>query len=126
MQYTVIINGQSYDLPGKTLTVVDQMEQVEKIDMQKGVSIREKYRKVFDFLSGMIGRENMKEAFGTDSLDDTVDLNELTLAYLGVKESYEKPVMDFKTSQSMDKFNSLPIDKISNLANAAKNVQQLI
>ena len=43
MVYTVIINDRSYDLPSKTLKVVEEMERVSKIDEQKGLSIREKY-----------------------------------------------------------------------------------
>ena len=43
MEYTVIINNQSYDLPKKTIKIMEDMEKVSKIDSVKGLGIRDKF-----------------------------------------------------------------------------------
>ena len=57
MQYTVIINGQSYDLPKKTMKVVEEMDKVAKIDSVKGLSIRDKFKALYDFIVSLVGKE---------------------------------------------------------------------
>ena len=46
MVYTIISDDmQSYDLPGKTLKIVEKIEDVLKNDARKDLSIREKYKR---------------------------------------------------------------------------------
>ena len=112
MQYTVIINGQSYDLPKKTMKVVEEMDKVARIDSVKGFSIRDKFKKLFDFIRNLVGEENAKEILGSDNL------SEVTLAFKQIMDAYDKPIADYQVERAREKFNSLPIDKISNLAGA--------
>lgn len=117
MQYTVIINGQSYDLPKKTMKVVEDMDRVAQIDSVKGIGIRDKFKKLFEFIRNLVGEENAKEILGSDNLDE-VDLSEVTLAFKQIMDAYDKPIADYQAERTREKFNSLPIDKISNLAGA--------
>ena len=123
MQYTVIINGQSYDLPKKTVKVVEEMDKVAQIDNVKGLGIRDKFKALFDFIGGLVGKEAAKEILGSDKLDE-VDLSEVTLTFAKIKDAYDKPLEDYNTDKSFQKLNSIPTDKIVQLANVANQMSQ--
>jgi hypothetical protein len=123
MNYTVIINGQSYDLPKKTMKVVEEMDKVAHIDNVKGIGIRDKFKALFDFISNLVGKENAKEILGSDKLDE-VDLSEVTLAFAKIKDAYDKPLEDYNTDKSFQKLNSIPTDKIVQLASVANQMSQ--
>jgi len=123
MEYTVIINGQSYDLPKKTMKVVEEMDKVAQIDNVKGIGIRDKFKALFDFIGGLVGKETAKEILGSDKLDD-VDLSEVTLTFVKIKDAYDKPLEDYNTDKSFQKLNSIPTDKIVQLANVANQMSQ--
>lgn len=123
MQYTVIVNGQSYDLPKKTIKVVEEMDKVAQIDNVKGLGIRDKFKALFDFIGGLVGKEAAKEILGSDKLDD-VDLSEVTLTFAKIKDAYDKPLEDYNTDKSFQKLNSIPTDQIVKLANVANQMSQ--
>ena len=123
MQYTVIVNGQSYDLPKKTIKVVEEMDKVAQIDNVKGLGIRDKFKALFDFIGGLVGKEAAKEILGSDKLDD-VDLSEVTLTFAKIKDAYDKPLEDYNTDKSFQKLNSIPTEKIVQLANVANQMSQ--
>ena len=123
MNYTVIVNGQSYDLPKKTMKVVEEMDKVAQIDNVKGLGIRDKFKALFDFIGGLVGKEAAKEILGSDKLDE-VDLSEVTLTFAKIKDAYDKPLEDYNTDKSFQKLNSIPTDKIVQLANVANQMSQ--
>lgn len=123
MVYTVIINGQSYDLPKKTMKVVEEMDKVAQIDSVKGLSIREKFKKLYDFIVSLVGKENAVEILGSEKLDE-VDLSEVTLTFKKILDSYEKPLSDYEIEKSNSKFSNYPLDKIVELAKVAKDMPQ--
>jgi hypothetical protein len=117
MQYTVIINGQSYDLPKKTVKVVEEMDKVAQIDTVKGIGIRDKFKALFDFIGSLVGKDAAKEILGSDKLDE-VDLSEVTLTFKKIMDAYDKPLTDYQADKAREKFSNLPIDQITNLAGA--------
>ena len=117
MQYTVIINGQSYDLPKKTVKVVEEMDKVATIDSVKGIGIRDKFKKLYDFIVSLVGKENATEILGSDKLDE-VDLSEVTLTFKKIMDAYDKSLTDYQADKAREKFSNLPIDQIANLAGA--------
>lgn len=123
MVYTVIINGQSYDLPKKTMKVVEEMDKVAQIDSVKGLSIREKFKKLYDFIVSLVGKENAVEILGSEKLDE-VDLSEVTLTFKKILDAYEKPLDDYEIEKSNSKFSNYPLDKIVELAKVAKDMPQ--
>lgn len=124
MQYTVIINGQSYDLPKKTIKVYEEVERVSKVDDVKGMSLRDKFKTLFDFITSLVGKENAKEILGSDKLDE-VDLSEVTLAFKQIVDAYDKPLEDYSLSKSYSKLDGIPVENIVKLVNAAEKAQQL-
>lgn len=119
MNYTIIIRGKSYELPAKTMKVVEKMEELERVDSDSRISIREKYRKVYDFFCMVVGKDNANEILGSDKLEE-VDLNDITVAYLRIKQAYDKPIEDFNTNKTREKLDMLPLDKIIELSKVAK------
>lgn len=124
MEYTVIINGRSYELPKKTLAVMEKLDDVLKVDSIQGMSIRQKYEKLHTFVKDIFGEEKIAEVLGSNKLDD-IDTSELSLIVIKINESYEKPLTDYKQEMTMRKFNGLPIEKMNALANGAKAVSNM-
>lgn len=122
MIYTVILNGQSYDLPKKTMAVWSELDKILKIDEIKNLSLRDKYKKVYDFIGNLLGHENMSEIFGSNNLDE-IDLNELALAIKKIKEAYEEPLKNYQMEQSLEAFNRIPLDKLDKIAGLTNLVQ---
>ena len=121
MNYSVIINDQAYELPNKTISVVKDLDRLMKIDSVKGLGIEERYRELYNFEKNLLGEENVKNILGTDNFND-VDLSTVTLTFLKIKDTYEKPVADYKIEKSMSTLNSMQVDKVVNLMNVAKEV----
>lgn len=123
MVYTVILNGHSYDLPAKTVSVWDALDQVLKLDSRKDLSLAQKYRKMLDLVAYLIGEDSISEVFGSADLD-AIDTNEIALAVLKIKDSYEKPLRDYTLEQNMEQFNSLPIEKIKAVNQAFESAER--
>lgn len=121
MEYTVIINGKSYDLPKKTIEVVEKIDAVLKVDSIKGMDLRNKFQKLHDFTSDLLGKENAVEVLGGDTID-SVDLSEVTLATRKIIDAYDKPIADYEADKTKSKLNALPIEKIISLANSAQRM----
>lgn len=121
MDYTIIINGRSYDLPKKTLAVVEKLDEALKVDSVKGYSLRQKFEKLHTFVKGLVGEENAKEIFGSDNLSE-IDLSEITLTVKMIMDAYEKPINDYDMEKRTASLNNLPIDKIVSISKAAQSV----
>lgn len=122
MIYTVITeSGQSYDLPPKTLKVVESIEKVANLN-KTGKSLREKYRVLFDCLVQFLGKENLKEIFGTDSFEEC-DLSDISILYQKILNAYNKPEEEFQLKETLKTFDSIPVEKITSFANAATKLK---
>lgn len=121
MEYTIIINGQSYDLPKKTVSVMEKMDEVLKVDLVKGYTVRQKFEKLHGFIKGLVGDENAKEMFGSDDIAE-IDTSELTLTVKKIVDAYDKPITDYDAEKSRNKLNELPVEKIISIAKAAEKM----
>ena len=90
MEYTVIVNGKSYDLPKKTIAVAESLEEVLKVD-STNLKIRQKMEKLHRFSKDLLGEDNVKEILGTDDLEEA-DTSALAMLVLNINEAYEKCV----------------------------------
>ena len=127
MEYIVIINDRSFDLPKKTLSVVEKIDAVLKVDTTKGLSIRQRFEKLHAFVKEMVGEENAAEALGSSNLSE-IDLSEIVLATKKIIDAYEKPITDYENEKKKEQYDSLPMDKIITMTKAAQsfaNVQMM-
>lgn len=120
MIYTVIINDRSYDLPKKTLAITEALEQTAKVD-ELSIPTREKYRKVLDCVISLLGKDAVVEALGSTDLNE-VDLSEVTIAFRKIVDGYNKPVQDYVNASGRGALDGMPIDQMTNLANAATKI----
>lgn len=121
MEYTVIINDRSYDLPDKNLKVVEEMDAVVKIDDKRGMSIRDKYKRLYAFIVGLVGAENAKEILGSDNIEE-VDLCEVTLTVKKILDAYEKPLVEYQTQQMEEQLRRLPMEKMAGITRAMDSI----
>lgn len=120
MEYTIIINEQSYDLPKKTLSVTEKIDDILKVDATN-LSVRKKFEKLHGFMKDVVGDEAAKEMFGSDNLAE-IDLSEVTLAVRKVIDAYDKPLTDYDAEKATRAFDSIPIDKIISMTKAAEKM----
>lgn len=123
MEYTIIINGRSYDLPKKTVSVMEKMDSALKVDNLR-IKARQKFEKIHEFVKDMIGAENAKEAFGSDNLEE-IDLSELSIAVLKINDTYNQPLTDYKIEKMRATMNGMQTEKIAALANSATAIANL-
>ena len=118
MEYTIIVNGKSYDLPKKTISVMSALDEVARVDENKNLDLRQKYDRRHRFMKDILGAESSKEIFGSEHLEE-IDLSEITLAVNKVIDAYEKPVNDYNQEKNMSKLNGVPFEKSIALSKAA-------
>ena len=123
MEYTVVINERSYDLPKKTVAVMEQLDYILKIDNCR-IKARQKFERMHAFVKDMIGEENAKEAFESDNLEE-IDMSELTLAILKINDAYNQPLTDYKVEKMRVAMSSMQTDKIAALANSASTIANI-
>jgi len=118
MEYTIIVNGQSYDLPKKTITVMSELDEVLRIDSNTKLSLKQKYEKLHVFVKKLFGDDAAKEMLGTDNLAE-VDLSELALIIRQIDDAYMRPITEYSTRKAAEDINALNIDKVVELVKLA-------
>ena len=123
MIYTIIVDGRSYDLPKKTLEVMAAIEAVIKVDENPNIPIREKYKRLHDFIIHIVGEEAARQILDSDELSE-IDLSDMTITFQKIVAAYNKPVEDYKNSQGLDALNQIPIEKLIALGKVADKMQK--
>lgn len=121
MIYTIIAsNGQSYDLPAKTIGVMDSLNNILKID-QTDLGLKQKYQKILEFAVNVLGDEAVKEILGSDKVND-IDVGELELIILKIKAAYDKPIEEYRTEQLENSLEGIPTEKLVALTKAVNTI----
>lgn len=123
MIYTIISDDmQSYDLPSKTLKVVEKIEDIIKTDARRDLSIREKYKKIHSFVIDILGKDAAREILGGDKLDE-IDMSVLSITCKKIMDAYDKPVEDYNRSKVQQSLDEIPLDKVSELIKATDDMK---
>lgn len=121
MIYTIIAsNGQSYDLPTKTIGVMDSLNNILKID-QTDLGLKQKYQKILEFAVNVLGNEAIKEILGSDKVND-IDVGELELIILKIKAAYDKPIEEYRAEQLENSLEGIPTEKLVALTKAVNTI----
>ena len=113
--YTIISDDmQSYDLPGKTIKILEKLEQLERDDARPDLGIREKFKRVHAFIVDILGKETAREILGSDKLDD-IDPSAITITAKKIKDAYDKPIDDYNSSRVQQTIEDIPLDKVTEL-----------
>jgi hypothetical protein len=121
MVYTIIVNNRSYELPKKTVAVMEDLDQAMTIDSNKGLSLRDKYVHLHEFVKRILGEDKAKECLGSDSLDE-IDLSDLAITVRKIHDSYDKPVTDYEVGKMKERLGAIPMEKIAPMVAAAETV----
>ena len=124
MVHTIIVNNKSYDLPKKTVAITEKLDKALKVDNIKNLSVKGKYEILHDFVKELVGEENAAEMFGTANLEE-IDLSELGVVVLSINDAYEKPMNDYQAQRMKERFNGIPVDRITSIAKAAQAVSNV-
>ena len=95
MQYELMYNNLAYPLPKYTAAVSKEMAAIDKQNASMTVDQERKYKAMYDFVRKTVGADAAMEIFETDSFEE-VDLNAITISYLGIRVGYEKPLLQAK------------------------------
>ncbi len=123
MVYTLIVNGRSYDLPKKTVLVMEKIDEVARVD-SLGLPVRQRNEIIHNLVKELVGKENAIAIFGSDNLSE-LDVSDLEITLLKIIDAYRKPVDDYNAEKTRRKLDVLPIDKIVSITNAAKDAEAL-
>lgn len=105
MQYELMYNNLGYPLPKYTVKMSKEMEEIDKQNASMSVSQDRKYKTMYDFVRKTVGSEAAMEIFETDNFEE-VDLNVITISYLGIRTGYDRPLLQAKRAA-----NSIAIDE---------------
>lgn len=122
MDYTIIENGRSYDLPKYNLKISAKMEQVEAFKTS-GASVNEQLKRMYDFCGEILGKENAAEIMG--KIDDA-DPNMINIVYLDIVRSYGRPLEEYEKDRQNEQLNGENIDKMLALLSGLKEASALI
>lgn len=121
MTYTLIVGTKSYDLPKKTLAIVEKLDGVVALDKNPRMNTRDKYQSILNLEEELLGRSNLEEILGATSLDD-VDLSEVVITFRKIVDAYNKPVQEYDRAASTEAFNRIPVEKLNQLAALVKAI----
>lgn len=122
--YSLSINRKTYNLPPKSIRIVEDMDKVAQVDHNGNMSIRDKYDTILKFNIELLGETNANEIFGSMDIEE-VDPSLVTIVFRMIVDAYNKPLIDYNARKSADIFSSIPsdkIDKITKLAEVAKEI----
>lgn len=123
MEYTIIVNGQSYDLPKKTIQVVEKLDDVLRVD-STNLKVKQKFEKLHAFVKGIVGEDAAKEMFGSDDLSE-IDLSELTITVKKINDAYEAPVNEYSSDRMSCALDNLPIDKVVQMSKMIESMSAM-
>lgn len=124
MEYTLIINGRSYDLPKFTKSVKNDIEKIITDNESKGLSDDEKYKRMYIFIKKMIGDKNAMEIFETTDLDE-MDLKLIGICFYEICNEYDRPEIEAKRNANMSKISEEDKTFVMDLFKNAGNIKTL-
>lgn len=122
MEYTLIYKERAYDLPKFTKRIRKEIEQINGNNMSSGLDIDKKTKGMYLFIKDKIGEDACLEIFETADLEE-IDINELSLVYLGICEGYDRPMNEH--TQNTSAFDSISDDDRKLILEVLKNAGNL-
>lgn len=121
MEYTVIYNGQSYDIPNYSIKISEKLEEIELLN-RGNQKFRDKCKKMYDFIGEVLTKQVTSELIG--KFEDS-DPNTINILYLEIVKSYNKPLADYNESEVEKRINSDELEKMLELVKALPSIEKL-
>ena len=113
--------GETIHLPDYTVDIAEKIESVMLYADTKA-RFRDKIKKMYDFLSNLLGKEKVVEQFGKF---ETCDPNDINLLFLRITDAYNRPVSDYNEDKIVEKLDKTQIDKLSKIVDSADKIKNL-
>lgn len=121
MEYTVIYNGQSYDIPNYSIKISEKLEEIELLN-RGNQKFRDKCKKMYDFIGEVLTKQVANELIG--KFEDS-DPNTINILYLEIVKSYNKPLADYNESEVEKRINTDELEKMLELVKALPSIEKL-
>ena len=121
MEYTVIYNGQSYDIPDYSIKISEKLEEIELLN-RGNQKFKDKCRKMYDFIGEILTKQVASELIG--KFEDS-DPNTINILYLEIVKSYNKPLTDYNEAEVEKRINSDELEKMLELVKALPSIEKL-
>ena len=121
MKYEVELNNVLIELPKYNLSISDKIESVESY-INSDYKFKDKCKKIYDFISFLITKEEVQNILG--SLNE-LDPNELNILYLSVVDEYNKPTESYNSEKGIKRIEELrdTVGIINDIANASDKIK---
>ena len=124
MQYTLISNGISYDLPPYTLEISDKMDKINEQNINQSVNKKVKYISMIDFIVSLLGEDATVDIIGSTDVA-SVDLQAVAVAYMDICRTYDTPLREARKEESNEAFNSDEMKMVLEILKNADNIEKL-
>lgn len=121
MNYSIIIESKSYDLPAYSFGIAEKIEKQEILN-KSNAKFREKCKSMYDFLVEVLGKTTINDLLGEFN---NVEPNLLNLTYLKVISAYNNPIKEYSNENALNSLSDDKLDKLINLLNAMNNLDKL-
>lgn len=110
-------------LPKKTISVVEEIERLEKIEAQyerREVGAVDCVTAEYNFLVFLYGQDNVNEIFEGEQLED-IDTSDISVAVIDTISAFSRPVDEAKMRRAADVLNTQGFKRVEAAAKAVKN-----
>lgn len=114
-----IYNGKNYELPKKTMNVVEKEDYMHTASK----TLQEAYRKQFEFLQAVLNEDSIKEIFGTDDIMN-IDLTEVTYVCNLINDAYLEKINKHNLEKAERISSNKSVEKLINVGNSIKNIER--
>lgn len=121
MEYEIIWNGETYQIPGYSLKIADKLEEIELLN-RGNQKFRDKCKKMYDFIGDILTKSIATQLLGKF---DESDPNNINILYLEIVKTYNKPLVDYNKSDAEEKLNAPELDKVIELVKAIPQLKEL-
>ena len=121
--YSVILNGETIELPNYNFNIVRKMEDVETVINNASKHYAEKCKKMYSFVSELLGNEKVEAVLGGF---DNCDPNDIHILYLSIKDCYNQPLQNYQNEKGQEKINSIEVEKLTKLANVVDKMSTMM
>lgn len=120
MNYSIIYDGDSYELPQYKANIADKIERI-KATLKSKSSEKDRCKLMYDFNSDMIGKDNIENIIGPFM---EADFNVINIIYENILDAYSNPLREYKAEKTSEVLKGLRIDEISKLSNLLQSLEK--
>ena len=119
MEYSVIIEGTSYDLPSYDFKIADSIEAIKS-----SVKLREKCKKMYEFIKLTLGKDITEQIIG--KFENSCDPNKIQIIYMSIVDQYSKPITEYNMRDIQDKMEESHLAEMAKLIDSLTHANEIV